>query len=309
MEKAPDGRILLITLGDPDGIGSEIIKKSLESIRLQIPVVLLGNRKYYNDDSIEVLEEIRHPVKEKVSFLEVNTEGNDPSFMYVKEAVSLALNDPNYAIITAPISKEKWISSGNQFMGHTDYLVKSCDVNKWAMFFWSDSIKVALYTTHIPLRDIFSEIKKEKIMNFCRFINSELFRFTGKKFDLLMSGLNPHSGESGTIGKEEEEEIEPAVKELQKEMNIEGPFPPDTIFIEAEKRKDPVVISLYHDQGLIPFKLRNINSGVNVTLGLPFIRTSPDHGTAYDIAGKGIADPGSMIEAIKLADQLLKVKT
>ncbi|MCK5005053.1 MAG: 4-hydroxythreonine-4-phosphate dehydrogenase PdxA [Candidatus Aminicenantes bacterium] len=309
MEKAPDGRILLITLGDPDGIGSEIIKKSLESIRLQIPVVLLGNRKYYNDDSIEVLEEIRHSVKEKVSFLEVNTEGNDPSFMYVKEAVSLALNDPKYAIITAPISKEKWIGSGNQFMGHTDYLVKSCDVNKWAMFFWSDSIKVALYTTHIPLRDIFSEIKKEKIMNFCRFINSELFRLTGKKFDLLMSGLNPHSGESGTIGKEEEEEIEPAVKELQKEMNIEGPFPPDTIFIEAEKRKDPVVISLYHDQGLIPFKLNNINSGVNLTLGLPFIRTSPDHGTAYDIAGKGIADPGSMIEAIKLADQLLKVKT
>ena len=309
MEKAPDGRILLITLGDPDGIGPEIIKKSLGSIRLQIPVVLLGNRKYYNDDSIEVFEEIRHPVKERVSFLEVNTEGDDPSFMYVKEAVSLALKDPKYAVITAPISKEKWMSAGHTYMGHTDYLVKKTETKEWAMFFWSVSIKVALLTTHIPLRDIFSEIKKEKVLNFCRFINSELFRLTGKKFDLLMSGLNPHSGESGTIGKEEEEEIEPAVRELQKEMNIEGPFPPDTIFIEAEKRKDPVVISLYHDQGLIPFKLRNINSGVNVTLGLPFIRTSPDHGTAYDIAGKGIADPGSMIEAIKLADQLLKVKT
>lgn len=308
MEKAPDGRVLLITLGDPDGIGPEIIKKSLGAISLQIPVVLLGNRKYYSDDSIKIIEEIKHPVKENVSFLEVDSEGNDPSFMYVKEAVSLALKNPKYAVITAPISKEKWIGSGNLFMGHTDYLVRSSGAGKWAMFFWSDSLRVALYTTHIPLRDVFSEIKKEKILNFSRFINSELFRLTGKKFDLLMSGLNPHSGESGTIGKEEEEEIEPAVKELQKEMKIEGPFPPDTVFLEAEKRKDPVVISLYHDQGLIPFKLRNINSGVNVTLGLPFVRTSPDHGTAYDIAGKGIADPGSMIEAIKLADQLLKVK-
>jgi len=308
VDKAPAGRILLITLGDPDGIGPEIIKKSLGSIRLQTPVVLVGNLKYYNDDTIEVLEEIGHPLKEEISFLEVNTEEKDPSFMYVKEAVSLALKDPKYAVVTAPISKEKWIGSGHPFMGHTDYLVRSSGTGRWAMFFWSDSIKVALYTTHIPLRDVFSEIKKEKIKNFCRFINSELFRLTGKKFNLLMSGLNPHSGESGTIGKEEEEEIEPAVRELQKEMEIEGPFPPDTVFLEAEKRKDPVVISLYHDQGLIPFKLRNINSGVNVTLGLPFIRTSPDHGTAYDIAGKGIADPGSMTKAIKLAEQLLKVK-
>ncbi len=309
MKRAPYGRVLLITLGDPDGIGPEIIKKSLDSIRLQTPVVLLGNQKYYSDDSIKILEDINDPIKEKVSFLEVDAEGNDSSFMYVKEAVRIALKNPEYAVITAPISKEKWLGAGNPFMGHTDFLVKSANVGKWAMFFWSESMKVALLTTHIPLREVFGEIKKDKILAFCRFIDSELFRLTGKRFNLLMSGLNPHSGESGTIGKEEEEEVIPAVSILSGEMKIEGPFPPDTVFIEAEKRKDPVIISLYHDQGLIPFKLRNINSGVNVTLGLPFIRTSPDHGTAYDIAGKGIADPGSMIEAIKLADQLLKVKS
>lgn len=227
--------------------------------------------------------------------------------MYVKKAVEIALEGRAGAIVTAPISKEKWIDAGNSFMGHTDFLVRSANVNKWAMFFWSESIKVALYTTHIPLRDVFDEIRKDKISEFCRFIDSELFRITGKKFDLLMSGLNPHSGESGTIGREEEEEIEPAVNDLKKEMRIEGPFPPDTIFLEAVKRENPVIISLYHDQGLTPFKLQNINSGVNMTLGLPFIRTSPDHGTAYDIAGKGIANPGSMIEAVRLAEQLLKV--
>ena len=308
MDNLPDSKVLLITLGDPDGIGPEIIDKTLAKISASVPVVILGNKKFYKDNSIKVVDDIKYATSEYPTFLEVDTENNDPSFMYVKKAVSLALDGLAGAIVSAPISKEKWIDAGNSYMGHTDFLVRSAGVKKWAMFFWSGSMKVALFTTHIPLRDIFPEIRKEKISDFCRFIESELFRLTGKKFDLLMSGLNPHSGESGTIGKEEKEEIEPAVNDLKNEMKIEGPFPPDTIFLEAEKRDNPVIISLYHDQGLIPFKLNNINSGVNMTLGLPFIRTSPDHGTAYDIAGKGIADPGSMIEAVRLADQLLKAK-
>ncbi len=308
MEKTLDNKALLITLGDPEGIGPEIIKKTLSALVLRTPIIILGNKKFYNDNSIRVVKDIKESVPGSVSFLEVDTENNDPSFMYVKKSVSLALNGSAGAVVTAPISKEKWINAGNSFMGHTDFLIKSAGADKWGMFFWSELMKVALYTTHIPLRKIFAEIRKDKISAFCRFIDSELLRLTGKKFDLLMSGLNPHSGENGTIGKEEEEEIKPAVKDLQKEMRIEGPFPPDTIFLEAEKRENPVIISLYHDQGLIPFKLRNINSGVNLTLGLPFIRTSPDHGTAYDIAGKGIANPGSMIEAVKLAEQLLRVR-
>lgn len=301
-------RPTLITIGDPEGIGPEVTEKSLKLTNIESPLVIIGDEITGENFPYPVIKDIKEAKTGNVYFLKVDSGRNDSSFAFVEKAVSLSIAGDAGAIVTAPISKEKWMSAGHTYMGHTDYLVKKTETKEWAMFFWSDSIKVALLTTHIPLRDVFKEIKTEKIMNFCRFINSELFRFTGKKFDLLMSGLNPHSGESGTIGKEEEEEIEPAVKELQKEMNIEGPFPPDTIFIEAEKRKDPVVISLYHDQGLIPFKLNNINSGVNLTLGLPFIRTSPDHGTAYDIAGKGIADPGSMIEAIKLADQLLKVK-
>ncbi|MEN8154726.1 MAG: 4-hydroxythreonine-4-phosphate dehydrogenase PdxA [Acidobacteriota bacterium] len=308
MHKIPDEKALLITLGDPDGIGPEIIKKTLSAFITRTPIVILGNKRFYNDNSIRIVEDIKDSAPGSVSFLEVDTKNNDPSFMYVEKAVSHVLNGDAGGIVTAPISKEKWIEAGNNYMGHTDFLVKSAGVKRWAMFFWSEDIKVGLLTTHIPLREVFVHIKKDKIVNFCRFIHSELFRLTGKKHILLMSGLNPHAGESGTLGKEEEEEIFPAVEELKDEMNIKGPYPPDTVFLEAGKIKDAVVISLYHDQGLIPFKLNNINSGVNLTLGLPFIRTSPDHGTACDIAGKGIADPRSMKEAVSLADQLLKKK-
>lgn len=305
MDKTYPGRVLLITLGDPEGIGPEIIKKTLPALNIKQPVVILGNKKFYRDDSIAVIDDIKNCVPGHPAFLEVDTENNDPSFMYVKKAVSLALDGVAGAVVTAPISKEKWMDAGNFFMGHTDFLVRSAGIKEWAMFFWAESVKVALFTTHIPLKDVLKEIRREKISGFCRFIDSELFRVTGRKFDIMVSGLNPHAGESGTIGREEVEEISPAVKSLENEMKIEGPFPPDTIFLEADKRENPVIISLYHDQGLIPFKLMNINSGVNMTMGLPFIRTSPDHGTAYNIAGKGIADPGSMIEAVRLASQLL----
>lgn len=305
---SPEKRPILITLGDPEGIGQEVTEKALKLVNIKSPLVIIGTREMSGSLSYPVIEDVEKVQGKNIFFLEVDHGRNDPSFAFVEKAVSLALEGKAAGIVTAPVSKRRWIDAGNDFMGHTDYLVERTKTDKWSMFFWSDTMKVALYTTHIPLKDIFKEINEEKIKNFCRFIDFELLRLTGKKFNLLMSGLNPHAGEEGMLGEEEEEEISPAVEELKDEMNIEGPFPPDTVFLEAEKRKDPVVISLYHDQGLIPFKLNNINSGVNLTLGLPFIRTSPDHGTAYDIAGKGIADPGSMIEAIKLADQLTKIR-
>lgn len=303
----PEKRPILITLGDPEGIGPEVTEKALKLVNIKSPLVIIGTREMSGSLSYPVIEDVEKVQGKNIFFLEVDPGRNDPSFAFMEKAVSLALEGKAAGIVTGPVSKKKWIDAGNNFIGHTDYLVKRTKTDKWSMFFWSDAMKVALYTTHIPLKDIFKEINKDKIKKFCRFIDFELLRLTGKKFNLLMSGLNPHAGEEGTLGKEEEEEISPAVEELKDEMNIEGPFPPDTVFLEAGKREDPVVISLYHDQGLIPFKLNNINSGVNLTLGLPFIRTSPDHGAAYDIAGKGIADPGSMIEAIKLADQLTKI--
>jgi 4-hydroxythreonine-4-phosphate dehydrogenase len=136
-------------------------------------------------------------------------------------------------------------------------------------------------------------------------VASELSRLFSRDFTFLVSGLNPHAGEEGHLGTEEIDEIIPAIRELKSEIIIYGPFPPDITFLKAKDIKDAVVISWYHDQALIPFKLLNIQSGVNLTLGLPYVRTSPDHGTAYDIAGKGIANPSSMKEAIRLAELLI----
>ncbi len=180
------------------------------------------------------------------------------------------------------------------------------------MFFWSENLKVSLFTIHIPLKKVFGAIKKREIKRFIRSLDRELQKWFNQKFTFLISGLNPHAGEEGFLGQEEIEEIIPALKSLEAEgerqsenrIHIEGPFPPDVVFLKAMGKKNTVVVSWYHDQGLIPFKLLNIHSGVNLTLGLPYIRTSPVHGTAYDIAGKNIANPSSMTAAIKLAEEL-----
>jgi 4-hydroxythreonine-4-phosphate dehydrogenase len=232
------------------------------------------------------------------------------SFEYVNKGVEFALNKDINALVTGPISKEKWVRNGIDYKGHTDFLAKTAGVkkNSYTMFFWSETLKVLLYTIHIPLKEIFKHITFEGITEYLKFVDFELHRLFSKKLNFLISGLNPHAGENGYLGLEEEEVIIPAIDSLRGQMNIEGPFPPDVIFLKALETKDSVVISWYHDQGLIAFKLLNIHSGVNMTLGLPYIRTSPDHGTAYDIAGKGIANPSSMIQAIKLAEYLVGEK-
>ena len=235
-----------------------------------------------------------------------NVKNRDPSFEYVQTAVGFALEKKVHALVTAPISKEKWLRIGIPFTGHTDLLAQTAGVKDYSMFFWSENLKVALYTVHIPLKQIFQQIRIDEILRFIRLVDRELLRLFKKKFTFLVSGLNPHAGEDGFLGTEEKDVIIPAVRALQSGINIDGPYPPDTVFLKARDTKDSVVISWYHDQGLIAFKLLNFHSGVNMTLGLPYIRTAPDHGTAYDIAGKGVADPSSMEQAIRLAEFLVK---
>jgi len=278
-------------------------------------IVIIGNINDYNWKKNHiffqnnVISDINDVKTKGVYFLNVDKKDivTDPSFEYVKKGIEFALKKKVHAIVTAPISKEKWLKAGIKYKGHTEFLVKSSEVNDYSMFFFSDDLKVALFTTHIPLREIFSCVRKDKIIKFIKFVDLELYKLFSKKVTFLISGLNPHAGENGFLGTEEIDEIIPAIEELKHEIDIKGIFPPDVVFLKAKDIKDSVVISWYHDQGLIPFKLLNIHSGVNITLGLPYIRTSPDHGTAYDIAGKGIADPSSMKEAIKLAEQLLTI--
>lgn len=306
-------KIVGITLGDPEGVGPEIIYKSLQHYKPECTLLIIGDEHYYPDKN---LTKIFHPEEAEergVYFYDAGSRiDRDPSFQYVKTGAEFALTKKIAALVTAPVSKEKWLNAGITYKGHTEYLAETAGVKDYSMFFWSENMKVSLFTIHIPLKKIFKFIIKREIVRFIRSLDRELYKLFKQKFTFFISGLNPHAGEEGFLGSEEIDEIIPAIEALreegescrEKKINLEGPYPPDIVFLKAGDRKDAVVVSWYHDQGLIPFKLVNIHAGVNMTLGLPYIRTSPDHGTAYDIAGKNIADPSSMTAAIKLAEKL-----
>jgi 4-phospho-D-threonate 3-dehydrogenase / 4-phospho-D-erythronate 3-dehydrogenase len=300
-------KVIAVTLGDPQGIGPEIIQKSLAAYSPGCALVLVGSRRFFPAAGIPDSKNIAGMEAGEVAFLDVagDSAREDISFTYVKTAVDLALSGRVRALVTAPINKDKWLRSGLPYRGHTDFFTTVAGSVSPAMFFWSLPLKVALFTHHIPLRDVFAKIRPEKITAFVRLVDGELRRLFAHEFIYLFSGLNPHAGENGFLGSEEEGVIIPAMKELQGQMSVAGIFPPDVVFAKARKMKDAVVIAWTHDQGLIPFKLLHDGSGVQLTLGLPFIRTSPVHGTAYDIAGQGIADPASMLAALRLAESLL----
>lgn len=311
-----------ITIGDPGGIGPEITLKALarknflpkayyiifgsslvleetkEKLGLKLEIPLLPKAKTSPLPLIS-LKEIANP-------LEVIKKGSSykknglASFLFFKEAAKEAKKRTIQALVTAPISKRSWRLAGVRWSGHTDFL---CHIYPQAiMTFWSKKLKVALFTHHQPLREAIKKIKKENLLDFFILLDQNVKKIQSQKIHFLVAGLNPHAGEGGLLGSEEKNEIIPAVKQAQKKgVDISGPFPPDNVFHNALNQPDKFVIALYHDQGLIPFKLESFEEGVNVTLGLPFIRTSPDHGTAFDIAGQGKANPQSMINAIKLA--------
>lgn len=314
-----------ITLGDPGGIGPEITLKALT------PKNLLPEAHYIIFGSAVVLEkekkrlglnlEIPPLVEDKndhlprISLWEVSSSlgeirkgapskpNGQASFLFFEQAVEQAKKGTIQALVTAPISKKSWDMAGIPWSGHTDYLGHIYP--QAIMAFWSDKLKVALFTHHLSLRESIQGIKKDDLRDFFIRLEQDTKKFQPDGFQFLVSGLNPHAGEGGLLGAEEKDEIYPAVERARKKgVNISGPFPPDIIFRQALNHQDRIVIALYHDQGLIPFKLVSFEQGVNITLCLPFIRTSPDHGTAFDIAGQNKANPQSLIKAIELAYKL-----
>ncbi len=305
-------RSLIISSGDYKGIGPEIVVRSIEEYSTVSPVIVVGDFEAFCKASVfpvpdfDIITEEENIGRKRLQFFDISKYKSEfhRSFEFVRKSVDLIQRGHSKALVTAPISKENWQKTGVTFSGHTTYLAYRGETDKYAMFFWSEKLRVVLYTIHLPLSDIFSKIKEEDVKNFIRFVADSLRQNFGTDYHFILAGLNPHAGENGILGSEEREILLPVVRKLAEEMSIEGPEPPDTIFLKALERDDAVVVSLYHDQGLIPFKLLNMHKGVNMTLGLPFIRTSPDHGTAFEIAGKGCANAGSMIEALKLADQL-----
>ncbi len=267
---------LAVTLGDPEGIGPEVVDKALKE-PLDADVVLLGSR----------------------------TGGAREALAAIDEAADLALSKKVDAVVTAPVSKERIARLGVPFIGHTEHLAARAGVKQPVMLFVAGALRVALVTTHVSLRKLPAMLTPDRIFAVLRETQRGLRDSFGVlEPRLVVCGLNPHAGEGGAFGTEEIDVIAPAIELARKEgIRAEGPFAGDTVW----KRPGDAIVAMYHDQGLGPIKAL-FPDAVNVTLGLPFVRTSPDHGTAFDIAGKGIADPGPMRAALRLAVEMAKAR-
>lgn len=277
-----------ITLGDPAGIGPEIVRAALASGRLP------------TDAEYSVIG----PSLEASSG-QPTPETARAALKALEEGAQLALRGEIDGIVTGPIHKARMYEIGFQFPGQTEFFADRCGVTNFAMLLTGGKLTVALVTTHIPLRAVSEKLRSEEIVRVGLLLEEFLRRWGLAAPRIAVAGLNPHAGESGAIGKEETNVIIPALQRLQSKI-FHGPFSPDTVFHHAANGKWDAVLCMYHDQGLIPLKLHAFHEGVNVTLGLPFPRTSPDHGTAFEIAGKNIARPDSMIAAINLAVELAR---
>ena len=282
-----------ITVGDPAGIGPEIALRAVEDpgVRELCEPVLYG------------------PVKpEEVSVFErgrVTAGAGRAAYEAIVRAVEDARAGRIDAIATAPISKEAFALAGVPWPGHTDLLAHLTGAPRVAMMFYADALRVVLATVHLPLRHVPDALTQSRLEDTIELAASELPRFGLPSPKLALAGLNPHAGEHGLLGQEEAEVLTPAIMACAaRGIDVRGPFPADTLFNRAIKGEFDAVVACYHDQGLIPVKLVAFGRAVNVTLGLPIIRTSVDHGTAFDIAGRGLADPSSLIAAVCLAARL-----
>ncbi len=319
---------IAITMGDAAGIGPEIIARALycAEIRDFCAPLVIGSRIVMQEaidllklpleirliqspdeciSGIGTIELIDMGVIKKFRKGKPTAENGRSCVSYVKKAVTLALNKEVDAIVTAPISKETLKMAGMKWHGHTEMLAELTDTKDYAMMLVGEPLKVILATIHTPLRSVPDMIKKERVLKTIRLAKKACDMFGIENPRIAVAGLNPHAGESGIFGDEEIKEIIPAIEDAKKlGIPLTGPYPPDTVFNKAYNGQIDIVVCMYHDQGLIPLKMIAFDRGVNVTVGLPIIRTSPDHGTAYDIAWKGIANPSSMLEAIKMAARL-----
>lgn len=333
---------IAITMGDPGGIGPEVIIKSLASPTEKIPVayLLVGMEKAFNKASQTLGRKLNYKKisdakditdKEGAVYLidpECNTGGNyvtgnhssingQIALEALKVGVNLAVNKTVDALVTAPVSKQAINSAfseprlsgketGIRFTGHTEFIARQTRAKYPVMMFVTDKLKVALLTTHLAYRKVPLYLTIPNIVSALEACDKGLRKYFGVENPrIAVCGLNPHAGEGGTMGREEETIVRPALETARKaKINCLGPFPADTLFYRAIKKEFDAILALYHDQGLAPLKTFEPYKGVNLTLGLPFIRTSVMHGTAFDIAGKGVANENSMQYAIRTAYQM-----
>ncbi len=313
--------IIGITMGDVAGIGPEVILKALadKKIRKDMTPLIIGEDFVFE----KVKKMIDSPLR-KIDLLnleeiketdfevgKINKSCGKAAIAYVKKAFFLAKNKKIDAFVTAPINKEAVKQSGFPYPGHTEFLAALSKRKRFGMLLAANGLKVLLVTTHLALRDVSDALTKEKILEKIKlgyyFLKDNL---NLKNPRIAVCGLNPHNGENGVFGDEEQKVIKPAVTAAREfGINCFGPISSDSVFYQTVKQKKyDLIVAMYHDQGLIPLKTFYFEKAVNITIGLPVIRTSPDHGTAFDIAGQGKADPTSMKEAIRYAARLVSAR-
>ncbi len=323
---------IAITIGDFNGIGPEVVLKSISSPKIKkiIQPVLVGsfemfqhyvknfkidvelvqidtlNTKFKNG-SVPVLT-VHNATTKNLQIGKTSPDAGVCAGMAIERAIKLCLDKEIDAMVTAPVSKEALHYAGYNFPGQTEMLAMLTRSERVTMMLISKKMRVALATVHVPLKKVSENIFVDRIVEKLDTVNSSLKNDLGiVKPSIAVLGLNPHAGENGAIGTEENEIIIPALKKaLEKGINAVGPFPADGFFASQSYKNYDVILAMYHDQGLIPLKMSGFDEGVNFSAGLKIIRTSPDHGTAFDIAGKNIANPGSMISAIQLATSIIE---
>jgi 4-hydroxythreonine-4-phosphate dehydrogenase len=313
-------------MGDAAGIGPEIVLKALEdkSLKAACRCVIIGDASFLRkaavelgstfdlvpfgeitENSVEVFDLANLPLEFEIGVDSAVT--GKASAENIEAAINLWKDGKIDAIATAPISKKAIHLGGYDFPGHTEFLAELTETKDFRMSFFAEGLRTVLLSTHLPILGAIELIKKDNLIDLIAFADREMTKLLGRKVLIAVAGLNPHASEGGMFGVEEAAEITPAIEHCREVLgiNASGPYSPDTIFLRGFKGDFDAVIALYHDQATIAVKSLSFGSGVNVTLGLPVIRTSVDHGTAFDIAGKGLAEASSMVSAIKLAGELV----
>lgn len=300
--------MLAITMGDPNGIGPEIINKLLKTEKFSVPIVIIGNR-----PALEAFGVVNCEIIDPFGPLEEYNKGRATkqngaaSYAYVAQAIQLAQEKKIAGIVTAPINKAALHLAGYNFDGHTEILAEKTQTPNFGMMFAAEELNIILTTIHKQLRSVPELITKEKLTKIIGLGLRGLQSLGIMNPRLAVCGLNPHAGENGIFGHEEQEIISPVIQEYQNQgIQISGPYPADTLFTPQLRKQFDLIIAHYHDQGLIPLKMLAFDNAVNITVGLPFVRTSVDHGTAYDIVGKNCAKTTSLKQAILLAERIIK---
>ena len=325
---------IVLSVGDESGIGPEIILKALYSHEIpeNIEFILVGSKINLQNTYTHLrtlgLKKIANPNDLEIHDLQISSSDNDSkssygnsSFFYLKKAIEIVKQYPNSALVTGPICKKSWSLAGHYFSGQTEVLSKSCGVNNVGMLFTAKSpitgwrFNTLLATTHIAICEVPKKLNTKLIHSKLDLLKEFCITYTEKP-TLKVAGLNPHAGEEGILGSEERDWLNDSLlawSKKNKDIKLLGPLSPDSCWNSSAKawsdknaEKHDGILAMYHDQGLIPMKVIALNYSVNTTIGLPFIRTSPDHGTGFDIAGKGIAQSQSMIQAIKTAIEMTK---